>query len=193
MNNLPGFFANSQSIKNFEKIFLLDGHLKNKEISALQLGAWTGESSRWIIENVAHSLVDVDLFSEQEYEKSKHVNLLVQPKHMPLAEKQHFKNTKGLNVKKFKGSTKNFFAQNLENFDFIYIDASHTKEDVSLDAEESFKILKKGGVMALDDFMWNYGKDKDLVPHVAILEFLIKHYGEIEILLINSQVWIKKI
>jgi len=40
--------------------------------------------------------------------------------------------------------------------------------------------------------MWNYGKPKDLVPHVAILEFLIKHYGEISILLINQQVWIKK-
>jgi predicted O-methyltransferase YrrM len=39
-------------------------------------------------------------------------------------------------------------------FDFIYVDGSHQAPDVICDAILSFKLLKVGGVIAFDDYLW---------------------------------------
>jgi predicted O-methyltransferase YrrM len=39
-------------------------------------------------------------------------------------------------------------------FDFVYIDGSHQAPDVLCDAVLSFRLLKVGGVMAFDDYLW---------------------------------------
>lgn len=39
-------------------------------------------------------------------------------------------------------------------FDFIYIDGSHQAPDVLSDAVMSFPLLRVGGVMAFDDYLW---------------------------------------
>lgn len=46
-----------------------------------------------------------------------------------------------------------FFAQNTQKFDFIFIDGLHTYEQVALDIKNSLKCLKDGGVIALHDCM----------------------------------------
>jgi predicted O-methyltransferase YrrM len=40
------------------------------------------------------------------------------------------------------------------HFDFIYVDGSHQAPDVLFDAVVGFKLLKVGGVMAFDDYIW---------------------------------------
>lgn len=39
-------------------------------------------------------------------------------------------------------------------FDFIYVDGSHTAPDVLTDACMAFGLLRQGGVMLFDDYMW---------------------------------------
>lgn len=39
-------------------------------------------------------------------------------------------------------------------FDFIYIDGSHSAPDVLTDACLAFGLLKKGGIMLFDDYLW---------------------------------------
>jgi predicted O-methyltransferase YrrM len=39
-------------------------------------------------------------------------------------------------------------------FDFIYIDGSHQAPDVLCDAVLSFRLLRVGGVIAFDDYLW---------------------------------------
>jgi len=41
-----------------------------------------------------------------------------------------------------------------EQFDFIYIDGSHTAPDVLTDAVLAFQLLRKGGVIVFDDYTW---------------------------------------
>ena len=43
---------------------------------------------------------------------------------------------------------------NYEQFDFIYIDGSHTAPDVMTDACMAWGLLKKGGIMLFDDYLW---------------------------------------
>lgn len=64
----------------------------------------------------------------------------------------------------------------LNYFDFIYIDGSHQAPDVLSDAVLGFKLLKIGGVMAFDDYIWQeilpYGKDPLRCPKPAIDAFV---------------------
>jgi predicted O-methyltransferase YrrM len=41
-----------------------------------------------------------------------------------------------------------------ESFDFIYVDGSHQVPDVLADCVLAFRLLKVGGVMVLDDYLW---------------------------------------
>lgn len=60
-------------------------------------------------------------------------------------------------------------------FDFIYIDGSHQAPDVLCDAVLAFRLLKIGGFMAFDDYLWAeklpYGKDPIRCPKPAIDAF----------------------
>lgn len=61
-------------------------------------------------------------------------------------------------------------------FDFIYIDGSHQAPDVLADAILGFRLLKVGGVMAFDDYLWfeplPYGQDLVRSPKIAIDAFV---------------------
>lgn len=46
-------------------------------------------------------------------------------------------------------------SENAAPFDFISIDASHQAPDVLGDAVLAFQLLKPGGVMAFDDYLWS--------------------------------------
>ncbi len=71
-------------------------------------------------------------------------------------------------------------------FDFIYIDGSHQAPDVLCDAVLAFRLLKVGGHMAFDDYLWSenlpYGKDPLRCPKPAIDAFININYRKINIL-----------
>ncbi len=60
-------------------------------------------------------------------------------------------------------------------FDFIYIDGSHQAPDVLYDALLSFRLLRVGGIMVFDDYLWaeNIGFEHDPIrcPKPAIDAF----------------------
>ena len=60
-------------------------------------------------------------------------------------------------------------------FDFVSVDASHQATDVLMDCLLGFQLLRKGGVMALDDYLWSaeaVGEDDILnSPKIAIDAF----------------------
>ena len=60
-------------------------------------------------------------------------------------------------------------------FDFVYIDGSHQAPDVLCDAVMGFKLLKVGGVMVFDDYLWHenlpYGVDPLRCPKMAVDAF----------------------
>lgn len=60
-------------------------------------------------------------------------------------------------------------------FDFIYVDGSHQAPDVLCDALLSFRLLRKNGVIAFDDYLWQeplaYGTDPIRCPKPAVDAF----------------------
>ena len=63
-------------------------------------------------------------------------------------------------------------------YDFIYIDGSHSSPDTFVDAFYADKLLKKGGVLIFDDFLW---KDPTLPLPIdspgAAISFYAHLYG----------------
>lgn len=60
-------------------------------------------------------------------------------------------------------------------FDFIYVDGSHQAADVLLDAVLSFQLLRNGGLLVFDDYLWSEplpgGVDPLRCPKLAIDAF----------------------
>jgi predicted O-methyltransferase YrrM len=180
--------------RNFIHIFEELNYFKDKEIKILHLGAYTGHGTKWMLERMNGSCIDVDTWAGSTGDDG-HLD-----KHEEFydsrVEKLYDEQTAGLNTIKFKGTTADFFKQNNQNFDFIYIDASHKKSDVAADLNESFKLLNINGIIACDDYLWNVENltiSRDLIPHEAINEFIENHKEKIEILANNYQLWFKKI
>ena len=77
-------------------------------------------------------------------------------------------------------------AENTEPFDFISVDASHQAADVLGDAVLAFQLLKRGGVIAFDDYIWSPmrpGTENPLLlPKAAIDAFTTIYSQKLRIL-----------
>lgn len=75
--------------------------------------------------------------------------------------------------------------KNRPQFDFVYIDGSHQAADVLLDASMAFRLLRKGGVMVLDDYLWRKAPsgsaDMLALPKMGIDAFINCHYDRLRI------------
>ncbi len=71
-------------------------------------------------------------------------------------------------------------------FDFIYVDGSHQVTDVLCDAVLGFRLLKIGGVMVFDDYIWSEdlagGKDFFRCPKPAIDAFVNIHWRKLHVI-----------
>ena len=63
-----------------------------------------------------------------------------------------------------------------EYFDLVYVDGSHQAPDVLIDAVMSFQVLKVGGIMIFDDYLWSMDRpgtqDVLKMPKPAIDAFM---------------------
>jgi predicted O-methyltransferase YrrM len=186
----PDWFTQTAK-PNFEKHL---AHLAGQDdLSFLQLGAFTGDASVWLADNILtgkyNLLIDVDTW--QGSDESAHKTMDFSDVYKTYLEKVKKYRT----VESFAMSTIDFFMQwdgkTME--DFIYIDADHTTAGVLVDGELSWRCLKSGGIMAFDDYTWSHESfDPRLAPKDGIDLFLHRHEGEYEVLEVNTQYWIKK-
>jgi len=83
----------------------------------------------------------------------------------------------------------------LNYFDLIYVDGSHQAPDVLSDAVFSFPLLKVGGVMIFDDYLYGRNSRDPLHgPKCAVDSFLDVYFHKMKIVWSpNSQVVAKKV
>jgi predicted O-methyltransferase YrrM len=62
-----------------------------------------------------------------------------------------------------------------------------------MDAELSWPLLKPGGILAFDDYLWGLSLVISKAPKLGIDLFLDRHLGEYEILEQGLQVWLRKL
>ena len=79
----------------------------------------------------------------------------------------------------------NMIKQN-EMFDFIYVDGSHKCLDVAIDLCLSWQLLRNGGIMAIDDYLYSLETNLTInvldYPYHAVNHFLESHKNEFTVL-----------
>jgi predicted O-methyltransferase YrrM len=175
---------------NFEKH--LERYKDKPNLRFLQIGVYTGDASIWLCENVltdeSSFLYDIDTWTgsvEPQHEDINFNKVLEYYKERISS----LKSTVWIRM-----TSDEFFANNkVYDFDFIYIDGDHTSAQVTKDADSAWKLLKPGGIIAFDDYLWGQDMDPILTPRPAIDKFLAERSNDIIILEHGYQVWIEKL
>lgn len=155
----------------------------------LEIGSFEGNSAIFVSSNFPKSEITcVDPWIN--YEEINSINVTN-------VEKIFDQNIKNLtNIKKIKDTSDYFFIKNNQKYNFIYIDGYHKYEYVLKDCLNSWEALLPGGILACDDYIWEFYKVNELKlnPCFAINKFLEIKKEHIKVLLVtNSQIFIKKI
>lgn len=177
----------SYNIKYISRV-LYKYELNKKNIEILEIGSYEGLSTVFFLSVLKNSKIHcVDPFMDFIENKDKDFNQVY---------RNFINNTKIFKdrIELFKVDSDNYFKElKMKEFDLIYIDGSHHADNVFKDAENSFKHLKKKGLIIFDDFMWDYHKEVNLNPIGGIKKFLKNHFNELKIVSISYQLIIRKI
>jgi predicted O-methyltransferase YrrM len=166
----------------------------NKPVRMLQIGAYTGDASLWLYDNILKYnsesvLVDVDTWEGSD-EPSHH-----QMNWESVEQFYDVKTEAGQQSKKIvkvKSTSDWFFKNNLEKYDFIYVDGDHTSYGVIKDAINAYECLHVNGIIGFDDYQWSAGLGYLNEPRLAIEAFHAVYYDRLEILVDGYQRWYKK-
>jgi len=188
----PNWFAKSAQ-DNFATYLIQDAGLP--DLRYLQLGAYTGDASVWLMENIlthpSSHLYDVDTWEGSD--EADHKSMDFEDVHKTYLSKTYLWQHDG-SIYKYRSTTLYFLRNQSmrDKFDFIYIDADHTTVGVLLDAELSWPLLKSGGIMVFDDLTWGADLPPSQSPKAGILLFAERHKDEFDLVVANTQYWIKK-
>ena len=154
----------------------------SKYKKVLEIGSYEGLFSCYAAENFAkivHTIDPFDISDEgttmtESVESNFNYNASVCPA--------------GDKIVSHKMLSDEFFADNKELFDLVYVDGSHEPEDACRDLDNSFAVCRVGGTIWVDDYGSNY---KTL--HQAIDSWLLDHEESIDIIHKGYQVGFTKL
>jgi predicted O-methyltransferase YrrM len=152
-------------------------------VRLLEIGSFEGRSATWFLNHVltdeSSELVCVDPFVRPALEARFDHNIRLVDWHRQ--------------VRKLKGKSGDVLP-NLEpaSFDAIYIDGGHDAGTVLLDAMLSWRLLKPGGVLIFDDYLWKPERPLSRRPKLAIDIFRETMADALEVLHEGYQVIYRK-
>lgn len=148
----------------------------------IEIGSYEGRSSCWILDNLVNNpesrLVCIDTFQGN----IEHAPGEVQGLHERFTRNIALTGKSG-QVRVCVGRSDEMLIKLIGEgvrADFIYVDGSHRAADVMSDAVLSWKLLKPGGLLVFDDYLWPLYQDKPLLnPKPAIDAFVNCHLDQI--------------
>jgi predicted O-methyltransferase YrrM len=176
----------SANIPIWEKA--LAGYKGKADVHYLEVGVFEGRSALWTLENIlthpTARLTCIDLF-DGPYKERFFANVERSGEAGKVAAIADYSQ---LALRKLP----------LNSFDIIYIDGSHSKDDVLEDAVLSWRLLKEGGIMIFDDYRWAgfYASGTSDAPtdycKAAIDRFVLTFDRDFEVIHNSYQILLKK-
>jgi len=157
--------------------------MKKPDIHGLEIGCFEGRSSIWFMERIAthesSTMSCIDVFTDA-----------IEARFDNNIEVAGFSDR----MKKHKGYSQDVLRKlDYASFDFIYIDGCHLASCVLTDAVLAWDLLKPGGMIIFDDYVWALEKAKTQRPKVAIDAFMTVYANHIRVRERGYQVIIEKL
>lgn len=179
----PDFFSNYFNIWNN---FLF----KLSRFKYLELGTFEGRSALFVSElKNCEKIICVDPYIE--YAESEKYEFKMSDVFNSVDQK--LKKIKHKKINLIRKTSDDFFFENKEFFDVIYIDGYHQYDYVKRDFINSLNFLKKDGILICDDFLWFKYKKQNDNPIIAILDCYNQNKKNLEVLFISNQIIFKKL
>lgn len=153
-------------------------------LQMLEIGSFEGRSAIWFLANVltdpSSTITCVDPFLHRITELRFDHNIKV--------------SGSSARVIKLRGRSQQILKLLKENnYDLVYIDGSHCAGDVETDALLSWPLVKCGGIVIFDDYLWNPNWPVEDRPQIAIDRFMAEFRSELEIHHRGYQVMVRKV
>ena len=181
--------------KNYEKVQI------GQQVRVLEIGTYAGISLINIIKLIPNSIgYGLDKWSNyiEGDDANNKVEILDNMNELGV-ESSFYKNIRveGLEdrIKGIKGDSYEVLFQMIkeeQQFDFIYVDGSHLLLDCYTDIILSWKLLAKGGLLAIDDYLYNNSFIIES-PFEGVNHFLKKHQHEMQIIHKEYRVFLQKV
>lgn len=162
------------NIPHWQDIFEKTGKKNGDRLQILEIGAYEGRATTWLIDNMLDHpqsvILACDTFEgsvEHNDDQKKDLirrfsdNIIISKFPEKVAVRQEDSRT-----------FLPFLVLNNYRFDIIYVDGSHETPDVIADGFHAFMLLNKGGVIIFDDYQWSMdgGKTFPVKDAVNFLE-----------------------
>lgn len=174
---------------------VLKDFIGKDNITALEIGSYEGRSAIWFLENVLTGnncgIICIDDFGGVRLQKD--LNLVT----------NHVKNRFLNNMKPYEGKYQLLEGKSqdiLRNHDYremidiVYVDGSHRADDTMIDLINALHILRPGGVLFVDDYLWNYYRypaHETPKPAVDAFSEIFKDHIEIKLISYKTVVFKK--
>jgi predicted O-methyltransferase YrrM len=179
---------------HFPNWFKLLRDYRGRSTQVLEIGSWEGRSAVFFLNYLPRArLVCIDSFEGGK----EHRQSASSEKFLRQVEKRFDANTRefGRRVGKRKArSSDALIALGLEGrrFDIAYVDGSHLAADVYSDAQLTWPLMARGGLVIFDDYLWKGMPGRLEIPRPGIDAFLASIKGQYRTVLNDYQVAIVK-
>ena len=165
---------------------------KGKPCMFLEIGSFEGMSTIWMLENILteerSQIFCIDAWAE--WTGDAFVRFVSNINKTGFRNKVHI--VKGDSSEELRVFPNHYF-------DFIYVDGNHDEKAVMKDAIGSFRVLKKGGIIAFDDYLLGIrypnshgSKAMNGSAKKAIDYFIETFKDELDVIHNDYQLWIRK-
>ena len=170
----PGYYYTadyvSRHVEDWERMLQ---EWVDRPLQLLEVGSYEGRSTIWFLEHVlthpGARITCVDFFP-------------------PLLELVFDHNVRvsgfGPRIRKLKGRSGDLLpGLSASSFEVIYVDGSHEAADVLLDAALCWKLLKPGGLLLFDDYLWHEELPLSRRPQMGVdlfLETVAGHFTSVQ-------------
>lgn len=167
----------------------------------LEIGSYEGRSACFLIEKLNKPLEIHCVDTWEGGAEHKNIDMALVKKRFDNNTKTAIANSKNeVKLQAYTGRSDDVLskmqAEYQQYFDFIYIDGSHVAADVLCDAVLAFRLLRSGGVMCFDDYLWKDGSPADPIncPKVAIDAFTLIYCKQLEVMALPpTQLFVEKL
>jgi predicted O-methyltransferase YrrM len=169
--------------------------------SVLEIGSHEGRSTCWMLENMISdtgSITCIDPFigtDTDEFGFSKFDSAITGTEARFAANITEVKRS-GQTVNVVTDRSFKALAQEIVDeaqYDFIYVDGAHYSSSVLADACMSFPLLKKGGIILFDDYLWDHVEDHLDRTKMGIDAFVNMFAKKVQVVFINYQLAVIKL